>query len=466
MRKRKKEEVKMQIRKESNRKLRKGQKKRCYPKQQNTGITLIALVVTLVVLLILAGITIVYLMGDNGIIQKASDSKVEIKKAKYEEVLKIIELGLQPERKLNNWSNQKYMDKFEEKIRGEDIFEDAKQISQLSYTEKITIQVITKEEWVYWITEDNIEYKVELPPEEPEVKITGIFAVLKDNGTLEFYTTKEKADKVDGKHYEDMKGKVIIRDANEETTDAPWFVDKDQITAVKFVDEVAPEYLGYYFSDLKNLENIDMSRVKTHNVTNMEGLFLNCEKLKSINTQGWVTKNVTNMEAMFLGCLSLTNLDISMFDTSKVTNMKNMFFALPLTNIDVSSFNTSNVTNMQGMFARSNLQQLDLSNFDTSNVTNMINMFYDCNSLTKLDLSSFNTSNVTSMSYMFVKCRQLTSLDLSSFNIKSVATMEKMFFYSENLKNIYVGKDWIINSETIQTDMFTGCGTEDVTIKQ
>ena len=89
----KKEEVKMQVGKESNnlekddRESEGRQKILLYEKQQNTGITLIALVVTLVVLLILAGITIVYLMGDNGIIQKASDSKVEIKKAKYEEVL-------------------------------------------------------------------------------------------------------------------------------------------------------------------------------------------------------------------------------------------------------------------------------------------------------------------------------------------------------------------------------------------
>ena len=34
---------------------------------KNTGITLVALVVTIVILLILAGITIVYVFGENGI---------------------------------------------------------------------------------------------------------------------------------------------------------------------------------------------------------------------------------------------------------------------------------------------------------------------------------------------------------------------------------------------------------------
>lgn len=41
------------------------------------GITLIALVVTIVVLLILAGITIMYVFGNDGIFKTANDAKVE-----------------------------------------------------------------------------------------------------------------------------------------------------------------------------------------------------------------------------------------------------------------------------------------------------------------------------------------------------------------------------------------------------
>lgn len=41
------------------------------------GITLIALVITIIVLLILAGITIAMLTGENGILNKARDSKAE-----------------------------------------------------------------------------------------------------------------------------------------------------------------------------------------------------------------------------------------------------------------------------------------------------------------------------------------------------------------------------------------------------
>ena len=43
--------------------------------EKTKGITLVALVVTIVVLLILAGITIMYTMGDNSIFKKAQDAK-------------------------------------------------------------------------------------------------------------------------------------------------------------------------------------------------------------------------------------------------------------------------------------------------------------------------------------------------------------------------------------------------------
>lgn len=45
-------------------------------KTNNKGITLIALVITIIVLLILAGVSIAMLTGDNGMLTKASDAKI------------------------------------------------------------------------------------------------------------------------------------------------------------------------------------------------------------------------------------------------------------------------------------------------------------------------------------------------------------------------------------------------------
>lgn len=53
--------------------------------KKNNGITLIALVITIIVLLILAGVTIVTLTGDNGILTRAAEAKKKTKEAQLNE---------------------------------------------------------------------------------------------------------------------------------------------------------------------------------------------------------------------------------------------------------------------------------------------------------------------------------------------------------------------------------------------
>ena len=53
--------------------------------KEQKGITLIALVITIIVLLILAGVSIAMLTGDNGILTKANTSKTETAKAEVME---------------------------------------------------------------------------------------------------------------------------------------------------------------------------------------------------------------------------------------------------------------------------------------------------------------------------------------------------------------------------------------------
>lgn len=54
---------------------------------KNKGITLIALVITIIVLLILAGVTITTLIGENGILTKASEAKDNTVIAQDEEMI-------------------------------------------------------------------------------------------------------------------------------------------------------------------------------------------------------------------------------------------------------------------------------------------------------------------------------------------------------------------------------------------
>lgn len=57
--------------------------------KNNKGITLIALVITIIVLLILAGITIAMLTGDNGLLTNASKAKVSQIEAKVDEEVRL-----------------------------------------------------------------------------------------------------------------------------------------------------------------------------------------------------------------------------------------------------------------------------------------------------------------------------------------------------------------------------------------
>ena len=62
-------------------------------KNRNSGITLIALVITIIVLLILAGVSIAMLTGDNGLLTQAAKAKEATEKAQKEEQAQLADLN-------------------------------------------------------------------------------------------------------------------------------------------------------------------------------------------------------------------------------------------------------------------------------------------------------------------------------------------------------------------------------------
>lgn len=122
--------------------------------KEENAITLIALVITIIILLILAGISIATLTAENGILSKAILAEEETKKKQYEEMLKIIANGLRADKIRNNWDNKTYLNELEQNIEKEQIFLD----SEVNRKNDETIIVITKEGWVYRITENEVKY--------------------------------------------------------------------------------------------------------------------------------------------------------------------------------------------------------------------------------------------------------------------------------------------------------------------
>lgn len=102
------------------------------------GITLVALVVTIIILLILAGVSINLLTGQNGLINRAKDSKIQTEIASIKEQIQIDIIGKQSE---NNGN-----------ISEDSLKEILEKYGTLSEEEKITDKTLT--------TKENYEIKV------------------------------------------------------------------------------------------------------------------------------------------------------------------------------------------------------------------------------------------------------------------------------------------------------------------
>lgn len=126
--------------------------------EQKKGITLIALVITIIVLLILAGISIATLTGQNGVLTKANTAKEENQKAEYKEVLELIGNGIRPEKILENLSVEEFMNKYKEKIEEEIKKEQTLKGAAVENANETTLWVTTKEGYVYKITENEVKF--------------------------------------------------------------------------------------------------------------------------------------------------------------------------------------------------------------------------------------------------------------------------------------------------------------------
>ncbi len=379
------------------------------------GITLIALVITIIVLLILAGVSLNLIAGEQGILKRATSAvdknKVETVKEDVELVVADLGTGYYEEKYDKGSQNFSDVDDYIESQFGtnREMFDGSqakikKKKVEVSQDGKLVATGVLENGKILW----DANPKEKPLPMEP----TAVFAKLYEDGTLILSSTdytdpdrEVRSDYGDISNSEEMPGWITIEE---------WNGPRSSASSIIIYDKIAP--------------------------TSTKGWFIGLKKEEISNFENLNTSNVTNMDYMFSACNDLTSLDLSSFDTSNVTSMREMFAACyNLTSLDLSSFNTSNVTNMDYMFSACNdLTSLDLSSFDTSNVTNMSYMFNYCNSLSNLNLSSFDTSNVTDMERMFSYCSSLTELDLSSFDISNVTDMNNMFSQCENLEVIWV----------------------------
>ena len=118
------------------------------------GITIIALVVTIVVLLILAGISIAAITGDNGIIEKGDKAKEETEIATYKEQLEVIKHGEYADG--YTLSVDAFLDKYAKAVQEDKMFKEAREVTT-DHENKVVI-VVTKEGYRFEVTIEDTTY--------------------------------------------------------------------------------------------------------------------------------------------------------------------------------------------------------------------------------------------------------------------------------------------------------------------
>ena len=126
----------------------------------NKGITLIALIITIIVLFILAEIAMITLTGENGILNRTNEAKVKNEKEQAREKLQLILNDLIIEKKTNN----NYDDEvYTEKLKREGI-----EIIETNIEAEKTIDTVKVDGWKFQIDRDNLKIIKDLNEKEPE----------------------------------------------------------------------------------------------------------------------------------------------------------------------------------------------------------------------------------------------------------------------------------------------------------
>ena len=380
--------------------------------KQEKGITLIALVITIVVLLILAGVSINAIFSENGIINKAKDAQNKMNQATQNDLIGLNELD-----KLISSLTDKTTEETVPKIA---MFDTGKKVRDKMYN-LMPEGTISKFSYSCNVSIDAIEKYNGVPD---LTKLTEANIVSLGESSFPIYMWAEKSGKTEIRNPVGMKGLTAEGDNDSskkvETGKIYWWSESDSVY-------LNPDS-AQMFAGIPYLTNIDgLKDMKTDYVVNMSHMFYSVgTQLSNIDAlSGWNTSKVENMSDMFYRWSftnSLSNVNALLnWDTSKVKNMSSMFAGNnELTDIEgLKKWNTSNVTDMHNMFgdgdsggcAFTNLSAI--SNWNVKNVTNMTGMFYMCSELE--DISEIWNWNITEIAQsMFLSCSNLKTITIPS----------------------------------------------------
>ena len=463
--------------------------------RKNKGITLIALVITIIVLLILAGITIGAITGDNGIIQNALSAKEQTEIANEKEIVEEATVQAMGKNKRGNLVRDELQEELDKLTgEGETIvttdteeqgyfvkFVDSGRIYKVSIDGDVEYlgkedELITQADIIAnpesnttpeLIQQVDLTVKTPIEIEGAEYSLVYAWNQDKENAPEDTKfleanligqgrirtTTVYSSDTAGGDYY--LWVRIVVGDIEREACFGPYAIkDHTTLVATSGKTESTSGFLGNSEVQRGKIQNI-------HIITSLSGHSVNDANTWDVSQSQngmYLAWYEVNENGYYDVTIAGEGGVVANSDSSSL--FRNIGIGITDTKIEVSItgleyLDTGLVTNMVSMFDNCKTSSLELSNFDTSNVTNMGGMFAYCNNLMTLNINSFDTSKVINMGNMFESC-SVINLDLSHFNTSNVTNMRRMFLDCSNLATLNIS-NFDTSNVTSMWGMFYSC---------
>ena len=455
------------------------------------GITLIALVITIIALLILAGVTITALSGDNGILTNASLAKLETEFSSYKEDVEL-------------YKTNKLLENTEFEEESLSAGKTSLVYNTKTEDEQGTIQTIIKDIGkkylskfiiingkLYIISTDNTEIKaaqntgIEVMPyeitEEGELLSSNINLALQGSeGTL---TIPDIVTSIGDGAFSGVDGlKTVIIPRSVKKIGENAFSNNETLETV-IIEDGVKEIGNSAFNNCKQLRNVTMSDSV---ISIGKFVFQNCASLEEIK----LSKNIKTLEeSLFWGCTNLKTIEIpesveiigiSVFYSC--TSLNNIIIPTAVRQIDWAAFAfCNNLTNMT-IDEKNQYYKIEDGIIYTKNGETLVNVnangikgdtltikegvknvlaraFSLCNNIKTINIPSTLTSGITGDTFNGMD--SLKNINIAKENTNYIS--ENNFIYTTNYEELVYGisDEKVINIndkvKTIKTMALTGC---------